>query len=281
MNTVYIDELFILNAVVNYALLAATRRIIRLKSSKARLLLGSIIGAAYAVFMFLPHNKLLYTMASKFIFSLLLVAVTYNIKTFRQYIKAASVFYMVSFAFGGAVYGFLSFAGKEGAFGLTFKIFVISTSAAYCCIALLSSYCKRLYLKERHISAATVSVGGKTQKINCFMDTGNSLYDPISGSPVMVVQYKSLLPVIPPCILAYLEEGGICKFPDAANAKIKFIPYNCIGEKNGVIVGFKPDSVCFGEKTVHDIVIGLCENSLSVDSSYEALTNPYVLEGGS
>lgn len=111
------------------------------------------------------------------------------------------------------------------------------------------------------------------------MDTGNSLYDPVSDSPVMIVEYNSVSDILPQEIHTYLKEGTIEINPNCIKARLRFIPYSTIDKKNGVILGFKPDRVTFGDKVVYDIVIGLCENSLSTDNSYAALANPHVLGG--
>jgi stage II sporulation protein GA (sporulation sigma-E factor processing peptidase) len=276
--TVYIDELFLLNTALNYILLLLTRRVVRLKASWPRLLLGSVIGAVYAVFMFLPHNKLFYTFFAKFIFSLLLVAVTYNIKKPKQYVKAVAVFYMISFAFGGAAYSLISLTGRSGDY-TPLRILALSTTIAYVCIMLLSSYCRRLYLKEKCTSIVNITLNGKSAAVNCYMDTGNNLYDPVSDSPVMIVEHKSISSILPSELGEYYKQGTLDALPVCAGRKIRLIPYSSIGKKSGFILGFKPDSVAIEGKQISDIVIGLCENELSTDNSYAALLNPCALGG--
>lgn len=280
LRTVYIDELFILNGAVNYILLLATKRIIRSKSSQPRLLFGSIIGAIYAVFMFLPHSELFYSFVGKFLFSLSLVAITYKIKKFKQYIKAVAVFYMVSFAFGGAAYGFMSLIGKSAFSHLPLKILATSTVAAYICIVLLSSYCRRLAYKEKCFMPVSITVCGNTAFVNGFLDTGNCLYEPISESPVLVVESRSVESILPPQVLSLLDREYLKDVPPDFGRRIRLIPYCSVGQKKGVIIGFKPDRVTVGDKVVYDVVIGLCNNSLSQDGSYTALVNPQILGGG-
>lgn len=279
MQSVYVDELFLLNGVINYILLLVTKRIIRSRASQPRLLLCSIIGAVYAVFMFLPHNKIFYSFAAKLIFSLSLVAITYNIRKLRQYIRAVAVFYIVSFAFGGAAFAIISMTGWRGLSYLPLKILATSTVIAYCCIMLLSSYYKRLAVKEKNFTEVSITVNNKTAMLNCFMDTGNSLYDPISDSPVMIAEFESVSSILPPGISELLKMRCADNIPKDFNRRLRLIPYSSIGMKNGVIIGFKPDRVTVNGKVIYDIVIGICENSLSSDSTYSALVNPIIIGG--
>lgn len=279
MKTLYVDELFLLNGVINYILLLVTKKIIRAKASQPRLLIGSIISALYAVFMFLPHTQIFYSFLAKLLFSFMLVAITYNIRKLRQYIRAVAVFYMVSFAFGGAAFAIISMTGWNDMSYLPVKILVTSTVIAYACLTFLSSYYKRAAVKQRSTATVSITVNDETAVVNCFFDTGNSLYDPISDSPVMVVEYNCISSILPPEISYYLKEGTIENLPPNFNRRLRFIPYSSIGKKNGVILGFKPDRVVLDEKVFHNIVIGICENSLAKDNSYDALINPHVLGG--
>ncbi|OQB13877.1 MAG: Sporulation factor SpoIIGA [Firmicutes bacterium ADurb.Bin193] len=273
MQSVYIDEVFLLNFIINYMLLFVTKRIIRARASQPRLVLGSIIGSAYAVFMLLPHSEFFYSFISKLLFSLSLVAITYNIKKFRQYIRTVAVFYMVSFAFGGAAYAVAGLMNKGVQDFVPFKILATSTVIAYFSIMLVASYCKRLYIREKSHATVLITVDGETSAVSCFLDTGNSLYDPISDSPVMIAELSSVSSILPKEVSELVKTGTVDKIPDGFSRRIRLIPYSSIG-KEGVIIGFKPDRVQIGEKVICDIVVGLCENSLSQDNTYTALLNP-------
>ncbi len=279
MKTVYVDELFLINGVITYILLYVTKRIIRARASQPRLILGSIISALYAVFMFLPHHALFYTLAAKLLFSLSLVAITYNIKKIRNYLRAVAVFYMVSFAFGGAAFGLGSLAGWTDTSYMPLKILATSSAAAYFCITMLSSYYKRLAVKEKCFTTADVALNGNSVSVRCFLDTGNTLYDPLSDSPVMVATYQSVAGLLPPEIRTCLSEGVVDRLPSDIYRRIRLIPYSSVGQKEGLLIGFKPDRVAFGDRVCHDIVIGLCDNKLSADESYQALANPYIIGG--
>ena len=278
MRTIYVDELFLLNGIINYLLLLVTKRIIRARASQPRLLLSSMIGALYAVFMFLPHNAMFYSFFGKFLFSLAIVGITYKIKKIKQYLRAVGVFYMVSFAFGGAAYGLMSMLGKSGVSYLPLKILATSTVAAYAGIVMLSSYYKRLSLKERRFADMEITICGQTVPVTGYLDTGNCLYEPISDSPVVVVEISAVISILPPELPRMLSAENAC-LPTEFKRRIRLIPYNSVGKSGGVIIGVKPDRVVIKGKIIYDVIIGLCENKLSADDSYSALINPQILGG--
>jgi len=282
MPIVYIDELFVLNAVINFILLFATKRIIRSNSSNPRLFLGSAIGAIYAIFMFLPNAKIFYSFVGKLIFSLVLVAITYNVKNFKKYIRAVGVFYLVSFVFGGSAYAILSFTSGNEQMHMTLKILVTSTVVAYIFITFLTSYYKRLAIKESKFTNLSVFMDNKIASINCLIDTGNSLYEPLSDLPVIVVEFESICCLLPnelcdvfrqrlPLESIY-EKLYKCEFRN----KLRLIPFHSLGSKNGMIIGFKPDKVTVNNESVGNTIIGIYAERLSSDNSYSALINPQV-----
>ena len=282
MPTVYIDELFILNAVINFILLFVTKRIIRSNSSNPRLFLGSVIGAIYAIFMFLPSAKFIYSFVGKLIFSLVLVAITYDVKKFKKYIRAVGVFYLVSFVFGGSAYAILSFTSGNEKMHMTLKILVTSTVIAYIFITFLTSYYKRLAIRESKFTSLSVFMDNKSACINCLIDTGNSLYEPLSDLPVIVVEFESICCLLPnelcdvfrqrlPLESIY-EKLYKCDFKN----RLRLIPFHSLGSKNGMIIGFKPDKVTVNNESVGGTIIGIYAERLSSDNSYSALINPQV-----
>ena len=112
---VYIDILFIVNLIINYILLWTTAKVSKCRASSLRLIIGSALGALYAVVIFFPKFEIYYTAIAKFIFSMLLVAVTFNIERVARFIKVLSILYVVSFAFGGAALALFYFT-NIGAF---------------------------------------------------------------------------------------------------------------------------------------------------------------------
>ena len=80
------------------------------------------------------------------------------------------------------------------------------------------------------------------------IDTGNLLKDPITGTPVIVVEKQSLKEIIEEEILNQIEgilEGKYIdtKYTENYISKFRLIPFSSLGKQNGMLIGFKPDEV--------------------------------------
>ena len=108
---VYIDVLFFVNLFINYILLFLTAKTIHLYPGKIRMLAGSALGALYSVMMFFPDMQFAFSLTAKILFSMAMVAVSYNIKGVMLYFKALGTFYLVTLALGGGVLALFYFTG--------------------------------------------------------------------------------------------------------------------------------------------------------------------------
>jgi len=127
-----------------------------------------------------------------------------------------------------------------------------------------------------------ISFLGYTTNVTAIIDTGNMLKEPITGVSVIVVEKEKLQNILPEYILDHLEdvmEGGLEY--DKYLSKFRVIPFSSLGKENGMLLGFKPDSVKIyfdtEEKDVNAIV-GIYEKKLSKTGAYNGLVGLDVLE---
>ena len=59
--------------------------------------------------------------------------------------------------------------------------------------------------------------------------------------------------------------------------RIRMIPFTSLGAENGIMLGFKPDSITVGKSVVSNVCIGICARPLSNGHSYNALISPEAL----
>ena len=84
------------------------------------------------------------------------------------------------------------------------------------------------------------------------LDTGNSLFDPVSGMEVMVVSAHALSPVfadypgLAACPAVELVERA-ARFPELAG-RFRLIPYSAVGGA-GLLAAFRPDALTVGGET--------------------------------
>lgn len=292
--TVYIDVLFVINFVVNYVLLLITGKIMRREKSYVRLVTAAIVGALYACFMFFPQIKFLYGCAFKIIASFLLILIAYGAKNAVLTVKTALVFYLSSFLFGGvtlALFYFTDAGLKYGGalnngifyFELPWKILFFSCLIAY--IAMKTGFA--IYKRDKNLSyrRIRVEICRNSADLNALVDTGNLLIDPITNSPVVVAELESVKKLLPGALIEVFREKKENDLETVSKAvkntdferRIRMIPFTSLGAENGIMLGFKPDSITVGKSVVSNVCIGICARPLSNGHSYNALISPEAL----
>lgn len=293
---VYVDVLFVVNALINYILLYVTSKLSKLPTTSLRLLLGALIGAVYAVCMFFPQVRALYTVAAKFAVSLILVAVSFRMRRLRTYIRVVCIFYLASFTFGGVTLALLYFTNvgmtsgtvlSNGIFyfNLPWKMLLLSTTVAYGII----SIAWRIYKKNRGTDLRRIYIllNDKAVSLNALVDTGNQLCDPITQTPVLIAEYTSVKPLLPEPVSQALSQpdGGIEAIAGsveqtALGGRFRVIPFTSLGTENGLLVGFKPDAVQIGGRAVKNVIVGIYQRQLSNNHEYNALLSPELVGAG-
>jgi len=297
---VYIDVLFTVNLLINYLLLWTTSKISKIHASFARILTGAVIGAIYAVVIFFPAFKIYYTFIAKVIFSAALIAISFNIAKPKVFLKVFGIFYVVNFTFGGAalcLFYFTNVGAFVGAvlsngiiyFNLPWKTLIISSCAAYLIMRVTWRVLQKTLSKENMYTSILIDFDKRDVCVNALIDTGNSLHDPISDFPVIVVEFNAVKPLLPEDIQVIFSESKendlslISKivYNSVWASRFRLIPFSSLGKENGMLVGFRPDKVRImednGNKDLKDIIVAIYNKKLSKDNKYSALLHPEVI----
>lgn len=297
MPTVYIDVLFAVNLLINYILINASGILSKINRNKLRMGFGAFIGSCYAILIFFPDFSVLFTTICKLLISMLIVAASFPFYTLKSYIKTLIIFYMVSFGFGGCVLGVFYFSdigSKLGAvysngifyFNLPWTVLALSGLLFYLAIKICGIISAKLYRGENLRKKLRISLGEKTTELTALLDTGNALIDPVTLSPVIIAEYKSLKPLFSSDMQLGLNRLGsdnitwIMSEVSEHGLKTRLIPFSSLGKENGMLLGFVPDHAeirddC-GVRVLDKCVVGIYERQLSKDKSYTALFNPYL-----
>ena len=102
---IYADLSFIINLVMDAAILWTTARLAGLDFKWGRLLLAALAGALYAVvFLFFPGH-FCYSFPAKVLFSFILILLAFYPGSWSDVKKAFLYFYLISFVAAGAIAG--------------------------------------------------------------------------------------------------------------------------------------------------------------------------------
>lgn len=298
--TVYLDIVFLENVLMNYIIIFATGILVKAKMKKINIFLASCLGAVYTVIMYINIIPISSNFIMKVILSLLIVRIAFKTKSTKKFLKNITIFYLVSFAFGGCVFALMYFFQpqmaqmRNGVFVGVYplKIGVIGGAIAFFIVQISFKIVKNKTTPKDMIYDIEIFINSKSVKIKALLDTGNLLQEPITGFPVIVAEHTSLQSIIPKEILNNIEKiigGDISEItPNTETSKIisrfRIIPFSSLGKQNGLLLGIKADSVniILDEKNenVNNVIIGIYDKSFTKNGMYSAIFGLDILKGG-
>ncbi|MCL2031062.1 MAG: sigma-E processing peptidase SpoIIGA [Oscillospiraceae bacterium] len=285
----YIDSVFLLNLIINYLLLLVAARIAGVGPRRLRVLGGAAVGGLYAAAVWLPGLEFLSSLWGKAAASVLMVLAAYAGYARKRLGRLLALFAAAALALGGGVlavellvYGRPS-PGGVPVLPVDFKTLLLTAAVSYALLTLAFRRAARHGPKE--LLRVRVRHAGRETELTALLDSGHSLYDPISGSAVLVVDpgaARRILGVPVPERLARdpvgalsesvsrpagkrLAEGGL-------PARFRLIPYRTVGAE-GFLAAFRPEAVWFGRRRQGSMLIALSPRPVSDGAGYEALAN--------
>lgn len=288
---------FFQNFIMNFIILHLTGYFFKKEESMIRLFIGASIGAIYSFIFFVPSLHYLLGISFKFIVSIVMVVVAFLPYRFKDFFKQLFVFYLISFVFGGATFALFYFTDfrsilSNGIFYLeSFSVQMVyyAVAVAYLLIVVTMHLIKSNVNKANLFKDIIIKTDGMTTTVRGMIDTGNSLTEPLTNTPVIVVEIDSLMAVLPNRLamtikneetidLSILVDDTISSY---WASRLKIIPFSSLGQKNGMLVGFRPDSVLMENEDdpyeFKKVIIGITSTKLSQSGDYSALLNPNLL----
>ena len=288
--TIYVDIVIIENLIMNYIILLATGVVTKSSIKSIRLILASLLGAVYSVLAYSGILKVYSNIAMKILLSVIIIYIAFNPQNKKKMWKTLVIFYLVSFAFGGAAYALIYIVRpqdiimKNGLFLGTYplKSALLGGMIVFVLIIITFKFIKRRLSAKDITYKIEITINKKEIKTNALIDTGNMLKEPITGTPVIVVEKVLLYDCIPKEILNNLEEiigGDFEKIPEQIQtkyiSKLKLIPFSSLGKENGMLLGIKPEKVVITKEeekhTYTNIIIGIYNKSLTKNGEYQSL----------
>lgn len=276
MDVVYIDSVFLLNLMINYLLLLVAARIAGIGARRLRVLCGALIGAMYAVAVWLPGLEWLGSLMGKAAAAVLMVTAAYAGYVRKRFGRLLLIFLAVSFALGGGVlaielwvYG-ESIGGGIPVLPIDFKTLLLTAAISYALLTLVFRRTARHGPKE--MLAVRVRYQGRETELTALLDSGHNLRDPISGAPVLIVDpaaAQSILGIPLPERLARDPVGAMSE--DIAKIiRFRLIPYRTVGAE-GFLLAFQPETVWLAKHKQDKMLIALSPHPVSDGAAYHAL----------
>ena len=288
--TIYIDVILIENLLMNYIILFAKGTVLKIKIKYIRILLASLVGAIYTIIAYILALKIYSNIFLKFVLSLIIIYIAFNPKSVKKLFKFTLIFYLTSFVFGGAAFALIYIVRPQEILrnnGLvlnsnSIKLIFISAIVAFIIITIGFKVVKSKISARDMYCYIKIKLNDKEIEAKAMIDTGNFLKEPITNTPVVVVEHTLLYDCIPKEILNNLENilggdfSGISeKIREEYISRLKVIPFSSLGKQNGMLIGIKAEEFIIKSddesKRKENIIIGIYNKSLTKRGEYRAL----------
>ena len=211
--TIYIDIILMENLIMNFIILYATGLVLKRKIKNIRLILASLLGAVYSLLAYISTFEIYTNMILKIILSILIVYIAFNAQNTKQIGKDLLLFYLISFVFGGATFALIyiikpqDILMKNGLFlgTYTLKTVILGSIIAFVIVITAFKIVKSKFSAKDMYCKIKIKLNEKQIETNAMIDTGNLLKEPITNTPVIVVEHTLLYECIPKEILNNLE----------------------------------------------------------------------------
>lgn len=278
MTVVYIDSVFVLNALMDYLLLLSAGRLAGVPLRRGRYVLGALLGGGYAAAVFLPGMEFLSRMPVKAAAGVLLALTAFGGE--RKLLRLTLVFFGVSCAMAGCVLGLGMLSGGaipavNGVFytDVSVRVLLVAAGAAYVVLTVVFRAAAR-HGVAGELLRMRVCVGGRDVELTALRDTGNGLRDPVGGTPVLVAAPGALNGVLPRRVRQLLEMS----LPPAdlleplqqivPELRFRLIPYHAVGA-GGLLLAVRSDWIEWAGRRQAGVLVALSPTELG--TGYAAL----------
>jgi len=292
---VYVDILFLVNFAMNLLIFFISLAIRRKQLRWLRLICGAAVSAAvYCLLLFSPWVWMLGMVSGLLILGAGLI-IAARFWSVMDFLLTLAVVYAAAFGVQGAAVAMANSLSPNvlgASFGLgdfSAAHLLVASAMSFGGIKLGQKYILCKLINRQSFCAVKVFMDGKSCVVNALIDSGNSLVEPISQSPVVIAEFEKIQSILPQEFQRLyqnkqqdeLESVILSASTGIMASRIRMIPFSALGNRDGIIIGFRPDKIEIMSNTQTQKpmqgIIGICDFALAADGSYHALMNPAIL----
>lgn len=293
---VYIDVVWLVNFLMDAAILWTTCWIMKRSTRPWRLLLAALVGSLYALLMFVPPLTLFTTWAGKALVSLWIVGLGVPWRNWLDLGRAVVMYYLVTFVFAGAAIA-LHFAlpgvsvqsGVEVAthrlvFGTSVKSLslILAVVLGMAILRYGVERMRRFRMQKAEQVLVRAVIGEQEISFTGLVDTGNQLRDPIRRKPVCLVDREVLAPLLPDALAALRSHKtdmlqALSEVTDETwIRRLSIVPYRGAGGTQQMTFAVRPDSVLIYRdsgwtEAATEVLLAAHDGALSLDDQFQAI----------
>ena len=289
LSVIYADSLFLLNAVVDYLLLLCAARIAGEPLYRLRFAVSAGLGGLYSVAIFLPGLLFLSALPCRAACCCLMMTTAYGRS--RRLLRQCIIFLLLTMAFGGCVVAVellsdhtLSLGGGVVYSEMDLKMLLLSAAICYAVVSLFFARAAKHTMADGSLAEVQIEKGGKQVRLMAFLDTGNSMTDPVTGHPVLVAEGAALAAFLPEAVRPWeLDLDTPIQTMERLNGlglwgDFRLIPYRTVGVSRGMMLAMKVDRIMAMGQETEIRLVALSATPISDGGGYQALLSPGVCE---
>ena len=281
--TIYADQMFLENFVMNFLILYMTALFSRIKYKWHRIIIGSVLGAIYVIFSYIFYFYDFHQIWWKVLLSFGIVVIAFKFERLADFVRTLFCFYAITFFIGGVSFGLSFFLNiytiqEDGIIYVAdFPVSIIAgaTALAIMLIRYLMEFMKNRASIEQFIYPVEIFILGYKAKINAFFDSGNNVTEPLSDYPVVFLEKAVFEKILPEKVIREIETRSYLIEDNTWKRRFRLIPISTVSNEKTVLPGFKSDRVIVSlsesEKVLENAILVYCERQLSKNGEYSAL----------
>lgn len=229
-----------------------------------------------------------------------MVIIAFGFKRMKYFLVNLAVFYLVTFATGGAMIGvhylmnfdynlanalFLPYIQGFGD-PISWIFVILGFPIVWYLSKNTFEQFENVKIQADQLIDLDVFIFHQPIRLKGLVDSGNQLYDPLTKRPVMIVSLDSLSEYLPNELRSVFE--NVNQFLDDENVvpvewinRLSVVPYRVVGQDHQLIVTFRPDKVIlYQDKEVlqtEKVLIGIVNQKLSSDDTFDSIIHPKII----
>ncbi|MDE6092497.1 MAG: sigma-E processing peptidase SpoIIGA, partial [Ruminococcus sp.] len=193
MQTIYIDILIVLNIYVNYFLLRITAKLTHSPLSTGKCIISAVYGSLFSLLILAPQLNTYVNIIIKIFAAVTIVMIAFGFHGKKRIFINTVSFFTSNFILAGTIYAVYSWLKPEfvhfnnSYFYIDFSLLllVVTTAIMYFIVYIMGIFLDRIPDGTDYYNVI-IRYKDKVITLNGLADTGNSLTDFFSGSPVIV-----------------------------------------------------------------------------------------------
>lgn len=280
--TIYADQMFLENFIMNYIILYAVSKFSDKPGKWYRLALSATIGAIYVIssYVFGFYDKQL--VGAKLLLAVVMIFTAFDIKNVKDFLKKFLFFLGITFLIGGVSLGLafltnLSMIQEGGILYVEeFPVLMLAIGGVVGTIIIkwMCVFLKNKVNTENFLYSIEIKIFDKKILTTVFLDSGHNVYERFTGYPVVIIENRLLEELVPNEILHKVKQSDF-DFEDKWKRKLRVIPISTVSNKDEVLIGFRVDECVIHTSSenmyIRNLIVAGCDRKLDNNDKYFAL----------